>query len=906
MRVEVSPRQFTAIPGEPTVITVSVANTGTLISGHQLRVLGVDAKWVSIDQNRLSLFPDTAGVAVVTVTLPLGVPSGRRTIGVEVSELTPPHDRTVVDVELTVPAEPGLKLALTPPTVKGGRQASVAVTVENTGNSTLDVALDGRDETGDVRFRFDEPAPTVGPGEQRITTAVMRAPRPWFGSPKIRAFTVVAGPPGAPVVTAGSWMQRARLSRGALALTGLLAAATVFAVVIAVALSQVVSTSNADRNLALQVAQANQATNANAGTAGVSGTVAQKSTGAPVGGVTVDVFQASNVTTPIVSTATNAQGSYHFSGLAAGDYKLEFMGAGFASLWYPNSLTAAGATPVTLSSGKTLTNISIELGGLPGTITGQVVGADPTGGVLTLEVPGAGGSAAAATAAQNAAPVTAPSTPAATTPASVAATTVAPAAAAASYRGAVPTAYLTASSTPTVPPTPAQQGAGPTIVSTQTLSSSGDFTLGNVPSPGTFYLVVIKAGYAPAVQQLNLAGGETRSGVVITLHKGDGSISGTVSTAQGPLAGATIAASDGSATVSSVSETTPGSVGDFVLSDLPTPDTLTVVVTAPGYASQTLSLSLAAHQQLTGVSVLLAAGTGSVSGTVTSGGTAVGGVTVTATNGQTTASTVTLSQGSVGAYQLTGLTDPSEYTITFSRSDLSSQTKAVSLTTNSANLTGVDADLAPQTASVYGTITQTDGQPVHQVTVLLSSGTNSYQVISADSPTAGAYEVDGVAPGTYTISFSRQGGQPTSSILTLSAGQRFQYSPQLSPAASIYGTVVQAGNSGQPVPSVQVILYLASQYPTVSVATAVTDSNGQFTFTNVDAPQNYVLAISYPAGTAPQETVVVTVGQGQSQPVCGSQATGSQNTPTSTTVPNPTASPGSCNPATDPLTVSTP
>lgn len=918
MRVEVTPRQFSAIPGEPAVITVSVANTGTLISGHQIRVLGVDPRWATIDQERLSLFPDTAGVAVVTVTLPRGVPAGRRSVGIEVTELTPPHERTVVDVELSVPAEPGLKLAVDPVSVTGGRQAAVAVMVENTGNAAMDVALDGRDETGEVRFRFNDPAPAVGPGEQRIATAVLRAPRPWFGSPKIRPFTVVAGPPGAPVVAAGSWMQKARLSRGAMALTGLLAAATVFAIVIAVALSQVVSNSNADRNLALQVAQANQAGNANAGTAGVSGTVSQQSTGTPVGGVTVEIFQSSNLTSPIVSTATSAQGSYHFSGLAAGEYKLQFQGAGFASLWYPDSLSATGATPVTLTSGKSLGNINIQLGGLPGTITGQVVGADPSGAVLTLEIPGAGGDAAAATAAQNAAPAGAASTPATTAPPTTTATTTATAAGSSVVPAA---AYLTASG-PQVsagaPPSPAQQGAGPTIVTTQTLSSSGNFTLGDVPSPGTFYLVVIKAGYAPAVQQVNLAGGETRSGVVITLHKGDGSISGSVSSASGPLGGATIAASDGSSTVSSVSETTPGSVGDFVLSSLPTPDNLTVVVTAPGFASQTLSLSLAAHQQLTGVSVLLVAGTGSVAGTVTSGGAPAGGVTVTATNGQTTSSTVTLSVGAVGTYQLTGLVNPGDYTLTFSRPDLTAQTRAVSLTSTSGSLTGVDADLSSNTAAVFGTITQTGGQPVHQVTVLLSSGTSSYQVMSADAPTAGAYEIDGVAPGTYTISFSRQGGQPTSSILTLAPGQRFEYDPQLTPAASIYGKVVQSTNHNQVVPNAQVTLYLASQYPTVSVATALTDNSGLFTFANVDAPQDYVLALTYPAGAAAQETVVVRVGQGQATPVCGSQATGAQQpAPTTTTTSTPPNSvpglglpgattTGTCDPTVDPLTVTTP
>lgn len=885
------------------MFTVSVANSGTLISGHRIRVLGLDPRWTSLDQDRLSLFPDTAGVAVLTITLPRGVPAGRRTVAVEVSELTPPGETAVVEIELTVPAEPRLRLALDPVSVTGGRQAAVAVTVDNAGNAPLDVALDGRDDEGEVRFRFEPGDPVLGPGDQRIARVMLRARRPWFGSPKVRTYSVTAGPPGAPVMTTGSWIQKARLTRGALALTGLLAAATVFAVVVAVALSQVVSNSNADRNLALQVAQAAQSGNANAGTAGISGTVTQQSSGAPVGGVTVEIFRASDPTTPIVSTATGPSGAYHFSGLAAASYKLQFQGAGFSSLWYPDSLTPDGATPVAVGNGQALTGINIRLGGLPGVISGQVVGADPTGAVITLEVPGAGGAAAAEQAALNAAAVgPAPPSPA---PAGTIPTTAAAAATSTSavFRGGVANpAVLVSARVGEAGGTPAPPaGQGPSIVSSQTLSSSGDFTLADVPSPGTFDLVVVKTGYAPAVQEVDLSGGEQRSGVVITLHKGDGSIAGTVSSSSGPLGGATIAASDGTSTVTTVSETTPGSVGDFVLSSLPTPDTLSVVVTAPGYASQTLTLSLAAHQQLTGIAVTLVSGTGSISGVVSGSGSPLGGIKVTATNGQVSSSTMTLSQGQVGSYQLTGLVVPGDYTLTFAGTGFASQTRAVSLTAGSSDLSAVDADLVADTASVYGTISQSGGGAVHQVTVVLSSGATSYKVMSADSPTPGSYEIDGVAPGTYTVSFTRVGGQPVSSIVSLTAGQRLRYDPVLAPAASIYGRVALASDPTRAVPGAQVTLYLASQYPTVSVATVETDSTGQFTFSNVDAPQNFVVAVAFPVGTSSQESVVVQTAQGAAQPVCGSQATGSQ-----TSTPAGSGGTTACNPQVDPLTVNVP
>lgn len=944
MRVEVTPRQCSVVAGRSTVITVSVTNSASIISGHRIRVLGVDPRWVSLDQDRLSLFPDATGVAVATVTLPPGLPAGPRSIAIEVTELTPPHETALVDVEITVPAEPKLTLAVDPVSVTGGRSAKVAVIAQNTGNSVLDPALDGRDDTGEINFAFDKTLLGLTPGEQRVGQATLRARRPWFGTPKIRQYTVVGGPAAAPVVAAGTWLQKPRLSRGAIALTGLLAAATVFAIVVAVSLSSVVSNSNTDRNLALQVAQAAQAGNANAGNAGLSGVATEAGNNQPVSGVTVDVYQPSNVSAPIVSAATNAQGAYSFAGLAAGSYLLQFQGAGFASLWYPNSLTSSGATAVSLKAAQVTPNVNVSLGGLPGSISGQVVGADPSGAILTLEVPGAGGIAAAAAAAVNAAPAgsaptnaapavttttttTTPPTTAPPTTANAGTTSFVPAAASGQTAPGQPSATLTAafSQAGTTSGT-----AAPAIMNSQVLSASGTFTIPNVPSPGIFDLVVVKTGYAPAVASVDLSGGESRAGLVITLHKGDGTMSGTVSTAAGPLGGAGIAASDGTNTVSTVSETTGGSVGQFQLADVPTPDTLTVVVTAEGYASQTLSVTLAPHEQLTGLSVLLAPGTGSVSGTVTSSGKPAGGVTVTATNGQQTVSTVSLSVGTVGSYQLTGLTVPGTYTVTFSRSDLASQSRAVALSATQGSVKNLDPDLVPQTAAVYGTITETDSQPVHGVTVQLSSGNTSYQVTSADAPTPGSYEIDSITPGTYTISFSRQGGQPVSSIVSLSAGQRLDDSPVLAPAASIYGVVVDASNPSKPVAQAQVTLYLASQYPTVSVATTRTDSNGQFSFNNVDAPQNFIVGVAYPQGSSNQETVVLTTARGAATPVCGSQATGqagsvpsttsstsSTSTTTSTTTTSttqgtvaaasirPASSTGgaTCNPTTDPVKV---
>ena len=433
------------------------------------------------------------------------------------------------------------------------------------------------------------------------------------------------------------------------------------------------------------------------------------------------------------------------------------------------------------------------------------------------------------------------------------------------------------------------------VVTTRTLDSSGSFTIGSIPSPSVYLLVVTKQGYATATQEIDLSGGETRNGIVITLTPGNGSISGTVSGTSGPLSGATITATAGTTSVSTVTLAS----GAFTLSNLPTPATFTVLVGAAGDATQTLSLALASDQQLAGVAVTLDTGVGSISGVVsTADGALAGGVTVTATNGQLTVTTVTLSQGSIGTYTLSGLPVPFTYSVTFARPDLASQTQQISVPgTGTGQITGVNASLVANTAALFGTVTQAGGTPLGETTVLLTSGSTSYQVTSATVPTLGAYEVDNVTPGTYTVSFSRPGGLATSSIVTLAAGQRLEDNPVLSPAASIFGHVVST-TTQLAVPGADVTLYLASQFPTVALTSTLTDSNGNFTFNNVNAPENYVVAVAFPVGAAPQVTVLISTTLGTPAPVCGANAT---TAPSTTTVPGTPP----CDPTTDPVLVGT-
>jgi hypothetical protein len=872
MQVDVTPRRLDAVPGHPMPITVTITNTGDLIAGFVLRVLGADPSWVELPDAELSLFPEETRTVTALITVPPGIIAGERRISVQVRELTPPEASSIDEVVLRVPEAPLTTLRVDPLAATAGRTARFSLLVENAGNTPLSGDLIGQDPERRVRFRFDPPSLDLAPGEHGVVDVRASARQTLFGAPVLRVLTVGVGTPGpatalpapapaapgstdaeqgddaAPAprlsvpgkrrrtklpppaipedvpVTHATFVQKAMMTRGPLSLVGLLVAVTVFAIVITVALSRLVGQSAADRNLALEVAAARDSagSGADSGT-GVGGTVSLLTSGAPVAGVAVAVYSAGDTADPVATTATDDTGVWKVGELPVGDYKITYRGAGFTQLWFPQALDASNADTVTLGAGEVKLGLDVALGGVPASISGKVVGDDVSTATLTLRTPL--GAAA----------------------------------------GPVDT---------TGGASAAEQGAQ---VMSVPIGSDGTFQLDGVPSPSIYDLVVTKTGYATSTQRIDIGAGEERTGVEVALRKGDGVISGTLSSAGGPLGGATITATSGTSSVTTMS-LTEGDVGAFTLRGLTTPGSYTVVASLDGYASQTMTLSLAEGQRLVGVAMTLGKASGAIGGTVTDeDGKGAEGVVVTITDGTQTVQTATSSEGKQekpGRWTATGLSLPGTYTVTFSRADLSSQTLSVVLD-NAGNLlsggsssSGVDATMEPATAVLEGTVTQRLAggatSPAGEVTVTLSSGTDTYSVTSASVPSAlaGHYRFESVPPGTYTLSTSRTGITPTSTIVELAAGDERTYPLELAAAASVSGTVVRPG--GEAVPAGWVVeLYRSGDYPRTPYLTTTTGPGGTFTFSDVDAPQAYVVQVRRSSGAAPAGSRTVQVSTSQ-------------------------------------------
>ena len=401
MRLQVSPERVELADRRAFEVLITVTNTADVIGGYHLRLLGADPSWVDLESENLSLFPDTSQTVRAMVRIPPGLGAGDRRIAVQVRELTPPQAIAVAEIELVVPPREALRLSLTPMTVVGGTTGRFGLLAENTGNTTVSAVPVGLDPEEKIRFTVVPAVLELAPGDHAMADLRATSRRRWFGNPVVRPFGVavlpVVPPGGAAEPTepaeppealaTGSLVQKPRLSRGLLSLLSLLLAVSVFAVVITIALSQLVGVSAADRDLAIQVAAAQQNTGASGSGSEIGGTVVLLTNGAPAPGVTVEVFATGSLLTPITSTATGDNGAFVLVGLPTGTYKLRFRGAGFAEVWYPAALSGEAAKEIALQPGKNVTNLTVQLGGLPASVSGRVIGDDVAGAILTVQVP---------------------------------------------------------------------------------------------------------------------------------------------------------------------------------------------------------------------------------------------------------------------------------------------------------------------------------------------------------------------------------------------------------------------------------------------------------------------------------------------------------------------------------------
>jgi hypothetical protein len=776
--------------GQVARVSVTITNTSSLIDAYDIRAFGLDPKWVTVMPDRLSLFPEETGTIEATITLPDNFPAGPTMVAVHVQSANDSTDFSLAQVNLDVGRRPSTTLRVDPTMITGGNKAQFGVIVTNDGNATVDIRPTGVDPEDKAEISFDPPSVVLGPGHRHVIQAVVEGGRPWFGQPKPRVITF--GLADQPVATMATFLQRPRIGRWLISLLGLITVAAIFAAVLSRTFSNVVDESKVDPALLNQALDNNAEGGAivPVNPASVTGTVVSFTTGTGVAGVQAELFSADNGAVPLASAATDSNGAYAFTRLGKGTFRIRFSGAGFAAQWFESATTFADATDIEVDVGKAVELSALELGGRPGSVQGKVTSSDPTGAQATLLVPG----------------VTDPSTKA--------------------------------------------------KVLQVDVSADGSFLFEKVPSPAQYQLVVEKPGFATEVRDLFLGAAQALEGIEVILREGDGVISGRIQSPDGPLGGVTVEATDGTTKIATVS-LTESDIGFFALRGLPTPGTYNVTFTRKGFTSESRTIVLAAAQQVGDTVISLAPATGSLTGTVGITGIGpAGGITVTVTGGDVNIKTVSATAGTVGQFIVESLPVPATYTVTFSRAGFVSQTQLEDLDplAGTANLAGIDATLVPDSAVIRGVVRRVDGTPVPGASVSMTDGTNTLRLVSANDP-VGQFEFANVPAGTYTLTASLPGTSPAVVLVNVNAGEVQDVDVFLQVRASVFGQVQVLDASTQqfvPFSGATVRLFVATAFPgTPSQAAAVTttDALGRYEFLNLEAPENYVVAV-YASPTA--------------------------------------------------------
>ena len=389
MRFEVSPREAVVLAGQPVVLSVELTNTSDVIESYGVRALGLDPSWVMVEPSSLALFPGTTGFATVIVTVPVSYPAGAHNVTVQAFVERDPREYDLIDVALHMAEVSTVTADLQPLMVQASRVARFGLVVANEGNRVAQVTPTTAGDD-DMHVVFVPASVAVEPGAKAVIQVEARGKRPWFGPPEARqvAFSVNSGTSQVEVI--GTILQRARIARGLIALVGLLAAASVFAVVLTSVFSDVVDASKVPDNLLKAAVEGGAGGKRTSSTpTRIAGRVAIAGSAKGVSGATVQVYLASDPLVPVASAASGDDGKYEIRNLAPAKYRIRFTAAGFREVWFPGTLGFETAKDVEVKPDDDLEALDVELGGQPGTIKGKVVGDKPEGAHVKLVLPGA-------------------------------------------------------------------------------------------------------------------------------------------------------------------------------------------------------------------------------------------------------------------------------------------------------------------------------------------------------------------------------------------------------------------------------------------------------------------------------------------------------------------------------------
>jgi hypothetical protein len=238
-------------PGGQVRVTVTITNTGNLVEGYWLQVLGPAAAWAEVVPPEISVYPQQDATAAVILSPPSdgSALSGLLPFGVLASSTLDANTSAAAEADLEIGELHSLQAKIIPVTSTGRWRGRHVIQLSNWGNSQAQLQLVARDPDDALGFYVSPSYVDLPPGGQASVRLSARTKRPFLRGTAVRIpFQVIGEPldgggqpppavpygdPSRPVIDA-ALNQKPILSRGLLTLLVLLVAGVVALVAFAV------------------------------------------------------------------------------------------------------------------------------------------------------------------------------------------------------------------------------------------------------------------------------------------------------------------------------------------------------------------------------------------------------------------------------------------------------------------------------------------------------------------------------------------------------------------------------------------------------------------------------------------------------------------------------------------------
>ncbi|MFS0766942.1 carboxypeptidase regulatory-like domain-containing protein [Peribacillus phoenicis] len=373
--------------------------------------------------------------------------------------------------------------------------------------------------------------------------------------------------------------------------------------------------------------------------------------------------------------------------------------------------------------------------------------------------------------------------------------------------------------------------AGP-VAGTAVTDAQGTFLVTGLP-PGSYTVVAQAAAFGTQAASSVVFANEV-SDVMIGLTPTPGTIQGTVRSTDGnvPLPGSTVRVIRRDGTL--VDEALTDGSGFYVIEGLPA-DSYTLFVLNESYQNLAIGFDIL-PAQVTELDVFLSPNPGVLTGTVTdlfSGGPIAEAVVLVFPSQGVTAITQTVTDQN-GQFSVTGLA-PGEYNIVASASNYSRRGAGAVIFADQT--TNIIIQLAPNPATITGTITGPGGTPLTNATVRVLDQ-NETVLGTAITDEKGIYAIGNLSAGTLTIIASAPDFAATLTAVTVTPGQLIpNVNIELTP---LFGTIsgqITNANTGDPIVGAIAVVRTVGG-TSVIITSDTTDAAGNYLIRGL-APGSY-------------------------------------------------------------------